>query len=78
MATLTISKNLIQNDDLIVLPRKEYEGMKARMFPVFKLKGKNAKNLDKRVSEGVKEYEKGETETFELFLKKEYPELRKK
>ncbi len=78
MATLTISKNLIQNDDLIILPRKEYESMKARMFPVFKLKGKNAKNLDKRVGESVKEYEKGETETLELFLKKEYPELRKR
>jgi len=78
MATLTISKNLIQNDDLIVLPRKEYESMKARMFPVFKLKGKNAKNLNTRVSESMKEYEKGETETLELFLKKEYPKLRKK
>ena len=78
MATLTISKNLIQNDDLVVLPRKEYESMKARMFPVFALKGKNAKNLDKRVNESVKEYEKGKTETLESFLKKEYPELRKK
>jgi hypothetical protein len=75
MATVTISKNLIQNDDLIVLPRKEYESMKARMFPLFELKGKNAKNLDKRVSESVKEYEKGKTRTLESFLKKEYPEL---
>ena len=25
MNTLTISKNLIQNDDLVVLPRKQYE-----------------------------------------------------
>lgn len=78
MATITISKNLIQNDDLVVLPRKEYESMKARMFPVFELKGKNAKNLDKRVTESMKEYQKGETETLELFLKKEYPELRKR
>lgn len=68
----------MQNDDLIVLPRKEYENMKARMFPVFELKGKNAKNLDKRVIESMKEYEEGETSTLESFLKKEYPELRKK
>jgi hypothetical protein len=69
MATLTISKNLIQNDDLIVLLRKEYESMKVRMFPVFKLEGKNAKNLDMRVIESIKEYEQGETETLESFLK---------
>jgi len=78
MATITISKNLIQNDDLIVLPRKEYESMKMRMFPVFELKGKNAKNLDKRVNEGVGEYHKGKTKTLESFLKEEYPEIHKK
>jgi hypothetical protein len=78
MSTITISKNLIQNDDLIVLPRKEYESMKARILPFFEVKGKNAKNLDKRVTEGLKEYSKGETETLEVFLKKEYPELHKK
>lgn len=78
MNTITIPRNLIQNDDLVVLPRKEYENMKARMFPIFFLKGKNAKSLDKRVDEGVKEYRKGKTETLELFLKKEYPELHKK
>lgn len=75
---LTIPRNLIKNDDLVILPRKEYESMKARMFPVFFLKGKNAKNLDKRVGEGLKEYSKGKTETLELFLQREYPELHKK
>ncbi|MDP3015186.1 MAG: hypothetical protein Q8N28_02115 [bacterium] len=25
MATITIPKNLIKNDDLVILPRKEYE-----------------------------------------------------
>ena len=78
MNTLTIPRNLIQNDDLVILPRREYESMKARMFPVFFLKGKNAKNLDKRVNEGVAEYRKGKTEALEFFLKREYPELHKK
>ncbi|MCX6738623.1 MAG: hypothetical protein NT098_01050 [Candidatus Parcubacteria bacterium] len=78
MATITISKNLIKNDDLIVLPRKEYESMKMRMFPVFELKGKKAKNLDERVNEGIKEYNKGETGTLESFLKEEYPGFLKK
>lgn len=78
MSTITIPRNLIKNDDLVILPRMEYEGMKARMFPVFFLKGKNAKNLDKRVNEGVAEYCEGKTETLELFLKREYSELHKK
>lgn len=78
MNTITIPKNLIKNDDLVILPRKEYENMKARMTPIFYLKGKNAKNLDKRVSEGLREYRKGKTETLELFLMKEYPNLYKK
>ena len=78
MSTITILKNLIKNDDLIIIPRKEYENMKARMSPIFLLKGKRAKNLDKRVGEAIKEYNKGETETLEFFLKEEYPELHKK
>ncbi|MBI5400496.1 MAG: hypothetical protein HZB12_00035 [Candidatus Yonathbacteria bacterium] len=78
MNTITIPRGLIKNDDLVVLPRREYESMKARMFPIFFLKGKNAKSLDKRVSGGLTEYRKGKTETLESFLKKEYPELHKK
>ncbi|MBI2591724.1 MAG: hypothetical protein HYW34_03550 [Candidatus Brennerbacteria bacterium] len=30
MATITIPKNLIKNDDLVVLPRKEYEELLAK------------------------------------------------
>lgn len=78
MATITIPKNLIKNDDLIIIPRKEYENMKAQIIPTFYLKGKNAKNLDKRVGEGLREYHKGKTETLELFLTKEYPSIYKK
>ncbi|MEK7596313.1 MAG: hypothetical protein AAB564_02080 [Patescibacteria group bacterium] len=75
MNTITILKNLIKNDDLVILPRREYESMKARMIPTFYLKRKNAKNLDKRVNEGLKEYHSGKTESLNSFLKKEYPHL---
>ena len=75
MNTITIPKKLIQNDDLVVIPRKEYERMKTQMIPTFYLKGRSAKNLDKRVGEGLREYNKGKTETLKSFLKKEYPHL---
>lgn len=61
MDTITIPKNLIKNDDLIIIPRKEYEKMKAQMPPTFYLKGKEAEKLDKLVKDGLREYERGET-----------------
>ena len=79
MNTITVPKNLIKtkSDDLVVISRKEYESMKAKIIPVFFLKGEKAKNLDKRVEEASKEHKKGKTETLESFLEKEYPGLRK-
>ena len=76
MNTITIPKKLIKtkNDDLVVISRKEYENLKAKTIPVFFLKGKKAKNLDKRVEEALKEHKKGKTETLDLFLRKEYKE----
>ena len=36
MNTITIPKNLIKNDDLVILPRKEYERLLvARLIPEF-------------------------------------------
>ena len=61
MATITIPKNLIKNDDLIIIPRKEYETMKAQILPTFYLKGKEAEKLDKLVKDGLREYERRET-----------------
>jgi len=37
MSTITIPKKLAQNDDLIVLPRKEYEELLERQVPVVKM-----------------------------------------
>ena len=63
MATITISKNLIKNDDLVIIPRKEYESMKAQMLPTFYLKGKEADKLDKLIKEELKEYQEGKCKT---------------
>ena len=63
MATITIPKNLIKNDDLVIVSRKEYESLKACMVPTFYLKGKEAEKLDKLVKEGLKEYQEGKCKT---------------
>ena len=79
MNTITITKNLIKtkSDDLIVIPRKEYESMKAQLLPAYFLKGVKAKKLDKRVEEALRDHKQGKTEKLESFLKKEYPNLHK-
>ena len=79
MNTITIPKNLIKtkSEDLVVISRKEYEGMKAKSLPVCFLKGKKARSLDKRVEEALKEHKKGKTEKLESFLEKGYSNLHK-
>lgn len=78
MEIITIPKKLIKNDDLIVIPRKEYEYMKSQMIPTVYLKGKAAQRLDERVREGMREYKAGKTETLKSFLKRDYPRLYKR
>ena len=47
MNIVTIPKNLIKNDDLIVLPKKEYESLlqRQRIIPVVKLSAVEKKTL---------------------------------
>lgn len=79
MATITIPKKLIKaQDDLVVIPRGEYEQMRSQMIPAYYLTGKAARKLDKWVNDGLKEYRAGKTESLESFLKREYPSLYKK
>ena len=61
MPTLTIPKSVIGDDELIVMPRKEYEQMKSAMIPTFYLKGKAAKRLDRRVNQALRDYRSGKT-----------------
>lgn len=55
MNTITIPKNLIKNDDLVIIPRKEYEeflrlaSKKKRIYTQF----------DKDLDETIKEYKAG-------------------
>jgi hypothetical protein len=35
MNLITIPKKMVKNDDLVVLPRKEYERLLARLVPEF-------------------------------------------
>jgi hypothetical protein len=58
---IVIPKSLIKEEDLVVMPRKEYEYMKASMIPTSYLKGKKAHNLDDRVNKALKEHKDGKT-----------------
>jgi len=58
--TITISKRAIrQRGGLVILPLREYQKLYERAVPTHYLKGKEAKELDKLVEEGLKEYRKG-------------------
>ncbi|MFA4890169.1 MAG: hypothetical protein WC587_00830 [Candidatus Paceibacterota bacterium] len=55
MVTITIPQKLIKNDDLIIIPRKEYE----KLFRVFK--GKKLTPLDRNLDEAISEYKAGKS-----------------
>ena len=62
MSTITIQKRKInQQKGIVVLPIKEYERLKERAVPTYYLSGKAARDLDKLVDEGLKEYKAGKT-----------------
>ena len=54
MTTLTVSKNFIKNDDLVLLPKKAYESLlrlaSKKIFP---------SNIDKDTFESVLQYKQG-------------------
>jgi len=57
---ITISKETIQQKGgIVILPLKEYQKLYKRAVPTYYLKGKEAKELDKLVEEGLREYGKG-------------------
>jgi hypothetical protein len=49
MATITIPKNFISNDDLVIIPRKQYESLLRA----------NKNTLDKDMSEALEDAKKG-------------------
>jgi len=56
MNVLTIPKNLIKNDDLVVIPRKEYEA-----FLRVSSRQKPYSQLDRGLDEAIKEVREGKT-----------------
>lgn len=61
MKAITISKKIFQNDDIVVMPRREYELMKANMVPTLYLKGVSARRLDRRVIQALKAHGTGKS-----------------
>jgi len=73
MNTLTIPKNLIQNDDLIVLPRKMYESLlrgqnnnqitikRDASFKIKKGQERFYDELDKDLTEAIREHRAGKS-----------------
>ena len=62
MTTITISQSKIQQQKgVVILPLKEYKKLLEQAVPTYYLKGKEAKKLDRLVSEGLREYREGKT-----------------
>ncbi len=71
MNTLTIPRNLIKNDDLIVLPRREYEKLlhakngnhvvikRSASFKIKKGQEKFSNKLDKDLTQALREVREG-------------------
>ena len=55
MATITIPKNLIKNDDLVILPRKEYE----QLFRFWASAESMSAHTKKAVERGLREISEG-------------------
>lgn len=62
MSTVTISKSDIKKrGTLVVMPLVEYERLKVAAVPKYQLTGKAARDLDKLVEDGLKEYQERKT-----------------
>ena len=62
MATITIPQEKVKKEGgVVILSLKEYQELCKRAVPAFYLKGKEAKSLDRLVTQGLKEYQSGKT-----------------
>lgn len=67
MNTITIPRNLVKNDDLIVLPRKEYEALiELKKFKEFS----PTAALNKALVIAEKNFSKGKTLSYNELVKK--------
>jgi len=64
MSVITIAKSKVKKEDgVVVLPVKEYQRLLRAAVPTFYLSGKDARDLDKLVEEGLRAYKEGKTRT---------------
>lgn len=62
MATVTINKKEVEKrDGVVILSLNEYKRLLEIAVPTYYLKGKAAKDLDKMVIQGMKDYKAGKT-----------------
>lgn len=67
MNTITIPKNLIRNDDLVIIPRKEYEAL----FEFKKIKEFAPTNSEKRALKRAEEnFKQGKTLSYNELIRK--------
>ncbi|MBI2577635.1 MAG: hypothetical protein HYV77_02215 [Candidatus Wildermuthbacteria bacterium] len=60
--TITISKKYIEKrGGVVILGLKEYQKLCEQAAPIYQLHGKEAKELDELVREGMREYKAGKT-----------------
>ena len=60
--SITITKQAVQKTGgFVILTLKEYEKLKEQTIPTYYLHGKEARELDKLVKEGEKEYRESKT-----------------
>lgn len=71
----TIPKSITGKEELVILPRKEFEELQARVFPLIKLKNKAARRLDNRVRTALREHSRGTSMNLNHFFQNKYPHL---
>jgi len=61
---ITLSKETIRKKQgVVILSLREYEKLRESATPTYYLNGKNAKDLDNLIEQGIKEYQKGKCKT---------------
>lgn len=62
MASITLKQDKIEkHKGVVILPLKEYQMLLERAVPTYYLSGKAAKDADRLVEEGLREYRSGKT-----------------
>jgi len=59
---ITVSERTVRREGgMVILPLREYKDLCEMAMPAYRLEGKEAKELDRLVENGLKEHKKGRT-----------------